>query len=142
MRIKPLLSNRLYAWRRPCMVEVSMFWSQLDPSLVRKIGSNPWVRRKRNCTSAAETLQPSVGKWQEAQDRPLVPSDWKNAPVKFIGALLTLYVSSNPLRFGRGNRLGSDWPLAAVVIMATAIRREIFLSSIYSTSLNRTVFSY
>ena len=74
MRINPLLNSRLYALRRPCRVDVSMFWSQLEPSLVRKIGSRPWVRRKRNCTSSAEMLQLSVGKWQEEQDLPLVPS--------------------------------------------------------------------
>src|SRR4029077_12935198 len=85
-----------------------MFWSQFEPSLVRKMGSKPRVRRNRNWTSAAETLQPSVGRRQEEQDRPLVPSDWKKAPVKLIGALLTLYVSRNPLPLGSGARLGSD----------------------------------
>ena len=107
-----------------------MFWSQLEPSLVRKIGSKPCVRRKRNCSSAGETVQPSVGRWQEAQDLPLVPSDWKKAPVKLIGALLTLYVSSNPLPFGSGNRLGSDWPLDAAGIMPAAISTAIAISLI------------
>jgi hypothetical protein len=107
-----------------------MFWSQLDPSLVRKIGSRPLVKRKRNCTSAGEMLQPWVGRWQEAQDRPLLPRDWKKAPRKLIGALFTLYVSNHPLRFGSGNRLGSDWPVAAAVIMAAPISTAIALSFI------------
>jgi hypothetical protein len=86
------------------------------------------VRRKRSCTPEAETVQPSLGRWQEAQERPLVPSDWKKAPVKLIGALLTLYVSSHPLGFGSGSKFGNDWLFAVVVTNHIAINAAILSS--------------
>ena len=55
--------------RRPATLEVSMLWSQLDPSLVRKMGSRPCVRLKRRFISSAEMPQPSAGRWQEKQLR-------------------------------------------------------------------------
>jgi hypothetical protein len=117
MRINPLLRSRLYAARRPSNVEVLMLWSQFEPSLGRNIGSNPWVRRNRSRTSSAEIDQASVGKWQDEQERPLEPRDWKNAPVRGIDVLLMLYVATNPLLFCRGKRLGKDCPLAMAPII-------------------------
>ena len=40
-----------------------MSWSQLEPSLVRKMGSEPCVRSKRTFTSSAEMVQPWAGRW-------------------------------------------------------------------------------
>src|ERR1041385_7040752 len=89
-----------------------MSWSQLEPSLVRKIGSRPRVRKKRSWISAAETVHPSAGTWHVEQDRPLRPIDWKNVPVRLIGPPWMLYVSSNPLASGSGDKLGNPCEFA------------------------------
>src|SRR5262245_55519799 len=57
-RISPLSRRRLYALRRPPTVDVSMLWSQFDPSTGRKMGSVPRVRSKRSLSSGGEMLQP------------------------------------------------------------------------------------
>jgi hypothetical protein len=88
------------------------------------------VRRKRSCIPDADTVQPSAGTWQEEQERPFVPSDWKNAPLKLIGASLTLYVSSHPLGFGSGSKFGSDWLFAVVVVNPIAISEQTIPSFI------------
>src|SRR4029077_2213299 len=112
-----------------------MLWSQLEPSLVRKIGSSPRVRRNRNLISAAETDQPSPGRWQEEQERPFVPSDWKNGPVRSMAVLLILYVSTNPLRLGSGKRFGSGCAVAGVaastIATSTAIEFGFTLASAF-----------
>jgi len=82
-------------------------------------------------------VQPSLGTWQEAQERPLVPSDWKNAPIKLIGALLTLYVSSHPLGFGSGSKFGSDWLVAVVATSPAVISAAILPSFICFIPLSR-----
>src|SRR5689334_9266581 len=117
------------------MVDVLMLWSQLEPSLVRKIGSSPRVRRKRNLISAAETDQPSAARWHEEQDRPLVPSDWKKGPVRSIDVLLTLYVSRNPLLLGSGKRLGKDCAPMMVPLRAPTTSRVMRLSFVLTLLL-------
>src|SRR3954470_13605347 len=76
-RMSPLFSSMLYAARRAATVETSAR-GELEPSLVRKIGSSPPVRAKRTFTSAGEIDQPVLGTWQEMQERPLVPRLLKN----------------------------------------------------------------
>src|SRR4026208_1129585 len=94
------------------------------------MGSKPCVRRKRNRISAAETDQASAARWQEEHDRPLVPRDWKNGPVRSMSVLLMLYVSTNPLPSGRGKRLGRDCALATAPIRELTTNRTTELSLI------------
>src|SRR5215467_10950173 len=49
---------------------------------------------------------PSLGLWQVAQARPLVPRLWKNGPVSSIPPLIVLYVCDAPLEFGKNTPLG------------------------------------
>jgi hypothetical protein len=98
IRIRPLLSKRLYAAFRAAKVETSAL-GQLDPSTVRKIGSVPLVELKRVCTSSGEIVQAFDETWQLLQVRPFVPRLWKNGVVTSIGPEV-LYVLSVPLPFG------------------------------------------
>jgi len=56
MRIKPRVRSKLYAAVRPCKVETSMLWSQLEPSTVRKSGSSPNVRANRHLRQPRNTF--------------------------------------------------------------------------------------
>src|SRR6185295_18123129 len=76
-RIRPFESSMLYAACRSCTVETSAS-GEFEPSLVRKIGSRPSVAANRAWTCDGTIDQPSDAAWHEPQERPLVPSDWKN----------------------------------------------------------------
>src|SRR6478736_2434912 len=66
MRINPFDSNRLNALARRGTDETSAA-SQLEPSLVRKIGSSPFVRSNRLRSSPGVMVQPCAGWWHVAQ---------------------------------------------------------------------------
>jgi hypothetical protein len=55
--MRPRESRRLNARRRCCSVVMSASW-QLDPSLLRKIGSSPFDSTKRRCTSSGVIVHP------------------------------------------------------------------------------------
>src|SRR5215469_6055474 len=111
-----------------------MLWLQLEPSFVRKIGSSPWVSTNRCWTLAAATDIPSLGWWQVAQERPLVPRLWKNGPVRSIPPPAVLWVSDAPVGFAKNVPLGMNEspvnPAAAITptsarIAAPLARNEI-----------------
>src|SRR5215813_1498798 len=109
-----------------------MLWLQLEPSLVRKMGSRPRVATKRCWTLAAETDIPSLGWWQVAQERPLLPKLWKKGPARSMPPPLVLYVSEAPLGFANNMSLGMKkirrvcWPLitAMTINMVQKRRKE------------------
>src|SRR5260370_5476303 len=49
-----------------------------EPSLIRKIGSSPFVALKMALMRAVEMPSPSSSLWQLLQVRPLMPRFWKN----------------------------------------------------------------
>src|SRR6516162_6793830 len=90
---------------------------------MRKIGSRPWVWLNLAWTFAADTDMPSLGWWQEPQERPFVPRLWKNGPVRSIPPLMVLYVSDSPVGFRKKVPLGtrvSCCPLAPTIAISTA----------------------
>src|SRR6266704_2691164 len=105
-RISPLLSSMLYAARRASSVETSAL-GEVEPSLVRKIGSVPPVASKRACTLAGVTVQPVLGWWQLTQARPLVPRLWKNGPVRSTLPAV-LKVAASPVGLANGSILGRN----------------------------------
>src|SRR5215470_1316838 len=105
MRMRALLRSMLYAARRARGVDTSAV-GEFDPSLVRKIGSVPAVRKKRTCTPGGVMVHPSDCTWHEAQLRPFVPKLWKNGPLRSM-APARLNVAANPLSLIDGRRFGS-----------------------------------
>ena len=75
------------AGRRALTVE-TLASGEFEPSLVRKMGSVPFVRLNRACTPAGVMVQASSARWQVPQLRPLVPRFWKNSFLKSIDPLV------------------------------------------------------
>src|SRR5262245_34095493 len=99
-RISPRSSKRLKASRRDLRVLRSAF-GEFDPSTARKIGSRPAVWSNRRWINSGVTVIPASGTWQLEQERPLVPSDWKNGLLGSLsGPPEALMVREKPKRFG------------------------------------------
>src|ERR1051326_6184370 len=119
-RMSPFVSSMLYEERFASTVVTSAA-GELEPSLVRKIGSSPPLASNRICTCDGTIVQPSAGWWHDAQARPFVPRDWKNGLSKSV-APLTLYVRAMPVSFANPNRLGpSPSPGASLAKPSAAI---------------------
>jgi hypothetical protein len=107
IRIRARSRRRLNALRRARSVETSAV-GEVEPSTVRKSGSSPAVCSNRSCTKSGVMVIPDPGTWQVLQERPFVPSDWKNGLLgSFSGPPLALMVSDRPKRFGASASSGA-----------------------------------
>src|SRR3954447_26597663 len=104
MRRTALLRSMLYALARALGVDTSAL-GQLEPSLVRKIGSIPFVALNFACTSAGVIDHAEPARWHVLHVRPFVPSGRKNG---FVTSTFP-YVSRSPeelkVKSGFGNRI-------------------------------------
>ena len=136
-RINPRVSNRLYA--SSCSsIEAGATASQLDPSLLRKIGSATPDSRKRACTPSGVIDHPSLGIWQLEQLRPFMPSDLKKGFERSIVPVV-LTVRSRPDAFSKTSchdsggaaslRLGPDNVSSAAAAPTHLIRNDHLIST-------------
>src|SRR5882724_1913104 len=81
MRMRPLFNKRLWSAGFPGGVT----FGQLAPPIEAKRGSLPPDFWKMALTLETPRPNASLARWQEAQERPLVPRLWKNGFFSLMG---------------------------------------------------------
>src|ERR1700759_506033 len=127
MRMTPLLSSVLWAWRGWARVETSAL-GELEPSTVRNTAERPRPSSNLPPSVASNTVlswwggmvQPTVGTWQLTQRRPLEPRSWKNSLLRSMEPW-ALTVVNTPVASATGTLLAS-WLLLSQWRVTTASR--------------------
>src|SRR4051812_4874210 len=98
MRIRPLLSSRLYAVRRCASVATGAL-GPLAPSLRRNNSFWPFEELNTAWICDGVMVMAADGWWQVTQRRPLAPRFWKNGLFSSGVAPLTLAIRVLPVAF-------------------------------------------
>src|SRR5215470_1953459 len=93
---------------RALTVETSAL-GQLEPSLVRNMGSVPALASNFACTSAGVIVHAELEMWHELHVRPFVPRFWKNGFVMSIPPFVP-YVLSTPVASIDFSGFGRSFP--------------------------------
>src|SRR5215470_430636 len=125
---------------RALTVETSAL-GQLEPSLVRNMGSVPALASNFACTSAGVIVHAELEMWHELHVRPFVPRFWKNGFVMSIPPLV-LYVLSTPVLsidfsgFGRSfppnNEIDPNTTSKRIRLLLSTLRGENMATSLTS----------